>query len=52
MDWVYWRLVRAGLARGLVEVTREWSLMVLVQAHEVLDVEADIEIMSTPDPEK
>lgn len=43
VDWIYWRPVKHGLARGLTEVCREWSVMDLVEAHEVLNLESDIE---------
>ena len=43
VEWIYIRPARAGLARSIIEVRREWSLVDLWEAHQTLDVEADIE---------
>jgi len=44
--WIYHRPVRHGLARSAREVRREWSIVELYEAHQALDVEADIEIFA------
>lgn len=44
--WIYHRPVRHGLARSAREVRREWTIAELYEAHQALDVEADIEIFA------
>lgn len=41
--WIYLRPVRHGFARSIIEVRREWTLADLLEAHQAIDVEADIE---------
>jgi hypothetical protein len=52
VEWVYWRPVKHGLARGLTEVCREWSVEDLIEAHEVMNLENDIEEMGRRESER
>jgi hypothetical protein len=40
------------LARSILEVRREWTLVDLLEAHQALDVEADIEELVAREQER
>jgi len=44
--------VKHGLARDIRDVKQGWSTMELIEAHELLDVEADIETFIAQEQER
>ena|GEM_PF-4252035 len=41
INWLEWRIVRAGYAR-LTELRESWTLLDVLDAHTILDAEEDL----------
>jgi hypothetical protein len=52
VDYRFWRPVEAGLASSIREVKHVWTLEELFDAHELLDIKADVEIYAERESNK